>query len=164
MHQKIKILIKTQKYIVLFEANPYIDFNPYFLRSIILTRTNLIILILYYSKTPNYRWLEKTLCKRESKCVSVSRSYKQSTYQSNTSQAVRAPPRRIPMHPGRLGSRTYRKAGYRIRRHPGNVYLSGGQTSDRQRAEARLWNPGANGRCRYSWQPGWHVCAKYKSN
>lgn len=92
---------------------------------------------------------------------SVSRPYKQSTYQSNTSQAVRAPPRRIPMHSGRLGSRTYRKAGYRIRRHPGNVYLSGGQTSNRQRAEARLWNPEANVRCRYSWQG--LTCAQERS-
>lgn len=74
---------------------------------------------------------------------SDSRPYELSTYQSNTSQTVRAPPRRIPMHSGRLGSRTYRKAGYRIRRHPGNAYLSGGQTSDRQRAEARSWNPEA---------------------
>ncbi|EGI62071.1 hypothetical protein G5I_09652 [Acromyrmex echinatior] len=47
------------------------------------------------------------------------------------------------MHSGRLGSWTYRKAGYRIHRHPGNVYLSGRQTSDRQQAEARLWNPNA---------------------
>ncbi|KYN07371.1 hypothetical protein ALC62_01573 [Cyphomyrmex costatus] len=45
------------------------------------------------------------------------------------------------MHSGRLGSRTYRKAGYRIHRHPCNVYLSGGQTSDRQRAKAPSWNP-----------------------
>ncbi|KYN40233.1 hypothetical protein ALC56_05178 [Trachymyrmex septentrionalis] len=47
------------------------------------------------------------------------------------------------MHSGRLGSWTYRKAGYRIHRHPGNAYLSGRQTSDRQRAEARSWNPNA---------------------
>lgn len=86
---------------------------------------------------------QKTLASAEVN-RSVSQPYKQSTYQSNTSQAVRAPPRRIPMHSGRLGSRTYRKAGYRIHRHPGNVYLSGGQTSDRQRAEARSWNPEAN--------------------
>ncbi|EZA52641.1 hypothetical protein X777_08124 [Ooceraea biroi] len=57
------------------------------------------------------------------------------------------------MHSGRLGSRTYRKAGYRIRRHPGNVYLSGGQTSDRQRAEARSWNPEAVPRVRRREQP-----------